>query len=51
VRDRQEADEENKNLSANQLKEQQFQGMTLMERLLYELIYWRRLSPIWTSRT
>jgi len=40
VRDRQEADEENKNLSANQLKEQDCQGITLLERLFYELKYW-----------
>jgi hypothetical protein len=39
VRDRQEADEELKNLSANQLKEQNVKGVTLLERLLYELKY------------
>ena len=40
VRNRQEADEELKNLSADQLKEQKIPGITLLERLLYELKYW-----------
>ena len=40
VRDRVEADEELKNLSADQLKEQKILGITLLERLLYELKYW-----------
>lgn len=40
VRDRQEADEENKNLSADQLKEQGIIGITLLERMIYELKYW-----------
>ena len=40
VRDRVEADEELKNLSADQLKEQGIQGITLLERMLYELKYW-----------
>lgn len=39
VRERVEADEELKNLSANQLKEQEVPGVTLMERLLHELKY------------
>ncbi|MBI3337653.1 MAG: hypothetical protein HY005_03515 [Candidatus Staskawiczbacteria bacterium] len=39
VRDRQEADEENKNLSADQLATRQVNGTTLMERMLYELKY------------
>lgn len=39
IRDVVEADEDNKNLSANQLKKQGIEGVTLMERLLYELIY------------
>ncbi len=39
VRERVEADEELKNLSANQLKEQGVPGVTLMERLLLELKY------------
>jgi len=39
-RDRQEADEELKNLSADQLKEQGIPGITLLERLLYELKFW-----------
>jgi hypothetical protein len=39
VRDRQEADEENKNLSADQLEVQQVKGITLLERMLYELKY------------
>jgi hypothetical protein len=34
-----EADEENKNLSANQLKEQNHKGITLLERLLLEFGY------------
>ena len=38
-RDRIEADEELKNLSANDLKEQGITGITLEERLLYELKY------------
>ncbi|MDP2704352.1 MAG: hypothetical protein Q8P01_03980 [bacterium] len=37
VRDRVEADEELKNLSASQLKERNIQGVTLLERFLYEL--------------
>jgi hypothetical protein len=39
VRDRVEADEELKNLSANQLKERGVSGITLEERLIYELKY------------
>lgn len=39
VRDRVEADEENKNLSANDCKEKNIQGETLMERLLHGLKY------------
>ena len=38
-RDRIEADEELKNLSANNLKEQGINGITLEERLLYKLKY------------
>lgn len=41
VRDRQEADEELKNLSANQLKERNIPGITLPERLILELKYWK----------
>jgi len=37
VRDRVEADEELKNLSAHQLKQQNISGITLEERLIYEL--------------
>ena len=40
VRDRQEADKELKNFSANVLKEQGISGITLTERLLLELNYW-----------
>lgn len=40
VRDRQEADEENKNTSAAQLKERRVPGITLLERMIYELKYW-----------
>lgn len=40
VRDRVEADEELKNLSANQLKERNVQSITLLERLVYELKYY-----------
>lgn len=39
-RNRQEADEELKNISADQLAEQKIPGITLLERLLYELKYW-----------
>lgn len=39
VRERIEADEELKNLSANQLQKQNVPGITLMERLLQELKY------------
>jgi len=39
-RDRKEADEELKNLSANKLTEKEIPGITLLERLLYELKYW-----------
>ncbi|MDD5340999.1 MAG: hypothetical protein PHC97_01025 [Patescibacteria group bacterium] len=42
LRDRIEADEENKNLSANKCKELNINGVTLEERLLLELFYhWR----------
>lgn len=41
VRDRVEADEELKNLSANQLKELKISGITLEERLIYELKYFK----------
>jgi len=44
VRDRQEADEKNKNLSANKLKEQGIQGITLEERLLYELRFFKETN-------
>ena len=40
VRDRIEADEKLKSLSVDQLKEQGIIGITLLERLLYELKYW-----------
>lgn len=40
VRDRQEADEELKNLSANQLKDKNIPGITLLERGVYEPKYW-----------
>lgn len=39
-RDRKEADEELKDLSADQLAEKKIPGITLLERLLYELKYW-----------
>lgn len=41
VRDRVEADEELRNLSANQLKKQGMPGITLEERLIYELKYFK----------
>lgn len=41
MRDRVEADEELKNLSANQLKERNISGITLEERLIYELKYFK----------
>lgn len=40
LRDRVEADEELKNLSANQLKEKGIPGITLLERLILELKYY-----------
>lgn len=40
VRDRIEADEELKNLSANQIKEKGITTETLLERLIHELKYW-----------
>ena len=40
IRDRVEADEELKNLSANELTKKNIQGITLLERLIYELKYW-----------
>jgi hypothetical protein len=44
VRDRAEADEENKTLSANRLKGQGILGITLEERLLYELMFFREAN-------
>lgn len=41
VRDRVEADEELSNLSANQIKKQDIPGITLEERLIYELKYFK----------
>lgn len=41
IRDRVEADEELKNLSANDLKRKNIPGTTLLERLLFELKYFR----------
>nr|HPN96882.1 hypothetical protein [Candidatus Moranbacteria bacterium] len=41
VRERVEADEELKNLSANQFKERGVPGITLEERLIYELKYFK----------
>ena len=40
IRERVEADEELKNLSANQLKQQGVNAVTLLERLVLELKYW-----------
>lgn len=40
VRELQEADEDFKNLSANELKKQGKNCLTLLERLVYELKYW-----------
>ena len=39
-RNRKEADKELKNLSANQLAEKNILGITLLERLIYELKFW-----------
>jgi hypothetical protein len=39
-RDRQEADEELEDLSADQLAGKKISGITLLERLIYELKYW-----------
>jgi hypothetical protein len=44
IRDRVEADEELKGLSYNQLKAQNFVGITLEERLIYELKYFKETS-------
>ncbi|MBU1159674.1 hypothetical protein KKD04_00640, partial [Patescibacteria group bacterium] len=41
VRNVVEADEEFKNLSANQLKEQNIPGITLEERLIYEIKFFK----------
>ena len=41
IRDRVEADEELKNLSANQLKQQNISGITLEERLVYGLKFFK----------
>ena len=40
LRDRQEADEENQNLSAKEVWDKKIQGITLAERMLYELKFW-----------
>ncbi|MDD5749449.1 MAG: hypothetical protein PHO91_01520 [Patescibacteria group bacterium] len=40
IRERVEADEELKNISANQLKQQGVNAITLLERLVLELKYW-----------
>lgn len=40
VRDRVEADEEFKNLSANQLQKKSIKGITLLERMTFGLKYW-----------
>lgn len=39
IRDRQEADEENRNKSVDQLKSEGIPGITLLERLVFELFY------------
>lgn len=39
IRDRVEADEELKNMSANQLAQENIKGNTLLERLVFELVY------------
>ena len=44
IRNRVEADEELKNISANQLKEQRIPGITLEERLIYELKYFKETN-------
>lgn len=41
-KDVQEADEENKNFSANDLKEKGVKGITLGERLLLEIVYFKK---------
>ncbi|MEK9185955.1 MAG: hypothetical protein AAB863_04230 [Patescibacteria group bacterium] len=40
VRDRQEADEELKNISANDLQKKKINGITLLERMVFGLKYW-----------
>ncbi|MBU3942419.1 hypothetical protein KKA24_00370, partial [Patescibacteria group bacterium] len=44
VRERQEADEENVNLSAEQVQKRNIKGITLLERLILELKYWDETS-------
>jgi len=44
LRDRIEADEEMKNISANQIKQQQIITCTLEERILYELKYFKETN-------
>ncbi len=44
VRDRVEADEEVINFSADDLKKEKIHGITLLERLLYELKYWKDIG-------
>lgn len=41
IRDRQEADEELKNLSANEFKSKNIKGITLLERIIFELKYFK----------
>lgn len=45
VRDRREADKELKNLSAQALEKQGVKGITLLERLLLELVHWDEIEP------
>jgi hypothetical protein len=44
VRDRQEADEELKNLTVDQLKEKGIKGITLLERIIFELKFWDEIG-------
>ncbi len=51
VRDRLEADVELKNLSADQIQERNINSITLKERLLLELYYWRFKKSLWIYTT
>jgi len=49
IRNREESDKENANMSANQIKEQQIKTMTLLERLILELYHTLGLHHRWSN--